>query len=351
MIEIRTYEGDAVELCHFIQGVWRATYEGQMPFPLWDQRFFEWQLLAERPGGRDYLVVAYDGSMLIGSLLAEQFRFRLDGHEFDATTGSWFTVHPDYRHRGVAFKLFNEQRRRHLERGAVFLLGFLYMGTASSLGPKFWLRFPYTMVLEKLGFWARVFDHQAVARWELSRRDGLAARTLGLFQSRPPVPHDSEGIRPYRPGDLPACLDLVHGLLERVDMGYVWTAQRLAHQLHYRDVPRTIIAEQAGRVAGFVNYYRLDFMGRYPIAAAIIDLVAFGTLRLRECKKLLLATMGQMLDEGIKMALMLRLPCYPWQPLLATGFVPLPRALSTICIRMDPTFSLEGVKRLHVHCR
>jgi GNAT superfamily N-acetyltransferase len=322
-----------------------------MPFPLWDPPYFDWQLLAEQSSERDYLVAAYDGSKLVGSLMGEQFRFRLYGREFNATTGSWLTVHPDYRRYGVASKLFKEQRRRHLERGAVFMLGYVYIGAAVSMGPKFWLRFPSTVILGKVGFWVRVFDHRAVARWELSRGDALAARTLGLFQSHPLVPHDLEGIRPYRPDDLPACLELAHGLLERVDMGYVWTAPRLAHQLHYKDVPRTIVAEEAGRVAGFVNYYRLDFMGRHPIEAAMIDLAAFGTLPHRVRRKLLLAAMGQMMGEGVKMALMLRLPCYPWRPLLAAGFVPVPRELYVICIRMDPTFSLEGATRLHVHCR
>jgi GNAT superfamily N-acetyltransferase len=121
MIEIRTYDGDAATLSRFSQEVWRASYEGRVTFPLWSAQYFDWQLLTESRS-RDYLVAAYEGSKLIGTLLAEAFRFRLHGREVNGTTGSWLSVHPDYRRMGIGSKLFEEQRRRHLERDAPFML-------------------------------------------------------------------------------------------------------------------------------------------------------------------------------------------------------------------------------------
>jgi GNAT superfamily N-acetyltransferase len=358
MIEIRTYDGDAAEIAAFTKRVWRATYEGRMPLPLWDHAYFDWQLLAGcddrrvRPGGRDYLVAAYDGAKLVGSLFGEAFRFRLHQRQVDATMGSWLTVDPEYRRQGIGSRLFDEQRRRHRERGGVFHLGFGYTGYADSLGPRFWKSFPEsTVVLGKVGFWARVLDHRAEARWNLSRLERVGTRALALVQSRHPKPESLEGIRPYRPSDLADCLALARGLLDEVDLGYVWSEGRLAHQLWYQDVPRTLVLEHAGRVGGFVNYYHLDYLGRGHLSVAMIDLLAFGDVPSGLRMRLLRAALAQMVEQGAQMALLLRLPCYPKRPVLQAGFIPMPRDFLFVCVRMDPEFSLDGAKRLHVHWR
>lgn len=351
MIEVRTYEGDAAEITRLTRDVWDVTYQGKMLLPLWNESYFDWQLLAPRPGGRDYLVVAYDGSELIGSFLAERFRFRLDGRDFDASMASWLTVRPEYVGWGVGRMLVREQLRRQKEHGAAFLMGFTYFGSRASRGPHFWKTFPEQMMLGKVGFWARPLDHRAVARWEMSRIERIGSQALRLVQSGRPAPRDRTAIRRFRPDDLPACLELAHGLLDRVDLGYVWTPERLAHQLQYRDVPRTLVLERNGRPAGFLNYYRLDFLGRCAIEAAMIDLAAFGNLPHRDRVRLLRAALADMADEGIKLALLLRLPCYPARPLLSTGFIPMPNQFQLTCFRIDADFLSQGVRRLHVHWR
>jgi predicted N-acetyltransferase YhbS len=351
VIEIRTYEGDAPTLSVFTQGVWRRTYAGRMTIPLWDERYFEWQLLAERPGGRDYLVVAYEGARLVGSLLGEAFRFRLRGREFDATMGSWLTVDPDYRGQGLGKRLVAEQRRRHQERGAVFHLGYGYEGAAISMGPAFWKRMgDDTLVLGWVGWWARVLDHAAVSEWDLAWWHRIGSRLLGLVQGPPPS-EASPDVRPYRPDDVSACLRLTHQLLNQVDLGYVWTQERLGHQLHFRDVPRTLVAEQDGQVAGFVNFYPLQFLGRHPLAVGLIDLMVMGPLRPAGRIQLLRAALARMRQEGMKLALALRLPGAPGRALLACGFLPLPRELSFLCYRIDRGVPLEEARRLHVHFR
>ncbi|MBI4591166.1 MAG: GNAT family N-acetyltransferase [Candidatus Rokubacteria bacterium] len=352
MIECRTYEGGAAELARFIQDVWRGSYAGRMPVPLWDERYFDWQLLSERPGGRDYLLVAYDGTRLVGSLLAEGFRFRLHDREVDGSMASWMAVDADYRRKGIGTMLYQEQRRRHVERGAAFSLAFVYLQPGVSLGPVFSSSVAGdTVILGKVGWWARVLDHRAVVGWDVSRRNRLGVSILRALHSGPPLAVGLDGIRGYRPADLPACLALVHGLLARVDLGCVWSPERLAHQLRYEDVPRTLVVEQDGRVGGLVNYYRLDLLGRHPIGAGVIDLLAFGSLPNTTRQRLLLAALAQMREEGMKFALLLRWPAWPSRPLWATGFVPMPRNLSPICFVMDRTVSLARVKRLQVHFR
>jgi GNAT superfamily N-acetyltransferase len=346
VIEIRTYEGGASELSTFIREVWNLTYKGRMPFPLWSARYFEWQLLVGRARERDLLVAAYDGTKLVGCLMAEPCRFRLHGREIAGSTASWTTVHPDYRRAGIGVKLAVEQQRRHLDRGLAVYAGFLAR-TPTSLGAKFWLAYPDTVALPTVGFWARVLDHRAVARWELSRHTALGTRALGWLQSRPSAA-DVNDIRPYRSADLPACLRLAEVLLTSVHLGYVWSAERLARQLGDTDMPRTLIAERAGEVAGFVNYYRLDLMAKHSIEAAIIDLVAFGRLSPHDQTRLLQAALADMVREGVKVAIMLRLPCYPSRPMLAAGFLPAPMRLTPVGVRADRTLSLEGVRRLYL---
>jgi len=206
-------------------------------------------------------------------------------------------------------------------------------------------------VLGKVGFWARVFDHRAGARWNLGFLDRIGSRALGFVQGGRPVPSSFEGIRPYRPEDLDDCLGLTHGLLENVDLGYLWSRERLARQLDHRGFPRTLVLEQDGRVAGFVNYYSVDFLARGELSVGIIDLAAFGDLPGKEQRRLLRAAMCQMVDEGIKLALILRIPCYPWSTFSRTGFVARMRDFQFICVQMDPKVSFEGAKRLHVHWR
>lgn len=351
MFEVRTFDGDAREIARFTQDVWRASYHRKVPTPVWDENYFDWQLLSERPGGSDYLVAAYDQGKLVGSLFAEEFHFRLREEEFKGAFSSWLTVHPDYRRRGLGKQLAEEQCRRLLERDAKFLLGFGIKRKTSS-GPKFWASFSdKTVLLGQVGLWIRVLDHRAVSEWDVSLLDRLGSRLLGVVQRRPPAPRQTTSIRNYRPDDLPACLELVNNKLEEVDLGCVWSASRLAHQLQYKGIPSTLVAESGGRVAGLINYYKLTLLGRTYLETAVIDHCVTDDLTWRERSDLLATALAQMKSEGIKMALTLRLPTSPSSLLLANGFIPLPPEYEVICYRADKSFSLDRAKRLYVYLR
>src|SRR5690606_34181761 len=60
-IELRTYDGDGSDLATLTNRAWRATVAGKAMFPLWSREYFQWRLLDERGGGRDFLVAAYRG--------------------------------------------------------------------------------------------------------------------------------------------------------------------------------------------------------------------------------------------------------------------------------------------------
>lgn len=351
-MEVRTFEGDAGEIARFTQHVWQSAYRSKIPTPVWDEDFFDWQLLSEDSRRSGYLVAAYDGGQLVGSLFAEEFLFRLHDVEFSAALSSWLAVHPGYQRRGVGRRLAEEQRRRLRERGAKFLLGFGIREKESS-GPKFWMSFcEETVILGRLGMWARLLDHRAVAEWDVRCLEGLSARLLGALQRPAPARRPAEGVREYRPEDLPDCLALVNASLGRVDMGCVWGSARLARQLQYKGIPRTLVAESAeGRAEGFINYYPLGLLGRTHLRAGIIDILATHRLSWRRQRDLLSAALSKMYDEGLKLALALRLPTSPGLLLLGSGFVPLPSGYDVICHRADTSLNLAKAKRLSVYLR
>jgi GNAT superfamily N-acetyltransferase len=349
MLETRTFAGNAAELSEFVGSVWRATYAGRMPLPLWNAEFFQWQLLWRPPDERPYCIAAYDGERLVGTLLGEEFRFRWYDREVVGTQGSWLSVDPEYRRQGVGGLLLGELKNRHRARGAAFQIGYGYQGSRLSMGPKFWKTYPKeTIVPRKLGFWARVLDYPAVAKWELNRLEGWGARTLGWWQRGAARWTPDPAVREYRDDDLPACLELAQGLLDSVDVGIIWERERLQHQLAYRGFPRTLVYEQDGRTAAFVNYHVLDYLGNGTIRVGLIDLIACDDLPHAARRALLRTTLRRMTDDGVALALTLRTPCFAWGPLAATGFIPRPADQAILLTKMLPDFDPGPARRFHV---
>ncbi len=349
MIEIRTFEGDAVELSEFTTRMWRKWYEGRMPVPLWSPSFFRRELLPTEDDPRDYLLAAYDGTRLVGSRPARSVRIWLHGSEEDATWGSFLTVDPEYRRQGIAQKMHAEFQRRHRARGAKVNFLFLYVRSIESMGPKFWLKQPEgTVVVRKSGIWGRALDHAAVARSERYRIESWSSRALSLVQRRPKGPHDQTGIRPYKGEDLANCLELVRDRAASADLAYLWSEEELSRLLDWEDLSRTVVLERDGRVGGLVNYYRLDVLGRSRMAVGVIDLLAFGSLAAAARWRLLQAALAQMAEEGLHAAIYLRGSWYAWRHLLGAGFLPFLPEYYYMGNKMEPDVSLENLRRVHV---
>jgi len=349
MIEVRTCESETSEVAAFTTRVWRETFRGRRLAINWDTAYFDWQLF-NGVCGRDYLLAAYDGTRLVGTLFAEPFRLSVRGVERDATMSSWLTVEPEYRRNDVASMLVAEMRRRHRERNAAFQIGFGVLGT---MGPQFWRTMPDAFILRKLGFWCLMSDVNALREsLYLPALGRSAMRLLRVVERASPRAPKGEGIRTYAPTDLPRCLELANALGEGMDMAYRWEGARLGLQLQHKGQPRTLVYKEGGRVEGFINYYVVECVGRSTVRTAIIDIFACGAaMSSRERTRLLQAGVAGMAEEGCVMALLLRIPCYPAATLLKSGFIPLPQEFSVICGWPEPGLPLEGVKRLYLHLR
>jgi GNAT superfamily N-acetyltransferase len=345
VLEAVTYDGDAQALSDFVLGVWRRTYAGGMLFPLWSPQFFDWQLTWPPPSERHYCVALREGEKMVGVLLAEEFRLRLFGREVVGAQGSWFTVDPEHRRRGAGTMLREELLRRLRARHGVVLLGWVFRGSRLSMGLLSWNRFPQPRAF---GFWARVLNHEAVAAWEVNRLEGWGARALGLCQrgaaGRPPDPR----VRPYRDTDLPACLELTRALLDGAQVGIVWDRDRLAHQLDYKGYPRTLVYDDGGRAAGFINYHVLEYLGRETIRVAMIDLLATGDLPGAAARALVRTALRQMHDDGVALALMLDTGSSPASVMWGTGFIPRLPDQRLLFVNASPDLELSRIAKIHL---
>jgi len=349
VIEIRTFEGGPEELAAFTNRVWRLSYEGHMPTPLWSKEYLRRDLFQNGDRQRDFLIAAYDGSRLVGSHPAKPIAVRLHGQEIAATWASFLSVDPEYRRRGVALKLQAEYVRRHRQHDLPVNFGYLYLRSAHSMGPEFWRRQPGGVrIVSKVGMWVRAFDHAAVARFSLYRLESWGSRVLGLLQDGPREPPDDTGIRPYRPEDLSDCRHLLNQTGESADLAYLWDIDNAARQLSFPGLSQTVVLDHEGRVAGLVNYTLLEVLGKCLVRVALIDAIAFGSLRSVDRRRLLSAALSRMVADGAQAAMMLRGSSYAWRELVRAGFLPLPPEYYYVGMTTREGVPLDGVRRLHV---
>ncbi|MFV0445899.1 MAG: GNAT family N-acetyltransferase [Planctomycetaceae bacterium] len=327
MVEIRTYDGSAEDLQTFVVRVWRETYGGKkMAFPLWTPDYFRWQLPMESNDSkaREQLIVAYDGTKLVGAILGFPCRFRTPQGEVAGSQGSWLSVDRDFRRQGVATLMRQELRQRHAALGLDFQIGYGYFGSPDSMGPAFWAsqRELGTVPAGQIGFWARVLHAGRAAAWNVVGWESWLTRGFGWMALPPWESAGSLTLRDFRPDDLPVCLELVQRETANCDLAIAWEPQQLSRQLAGGGVGQTLVAESNGQVRGFVNWHCLPFLGRTEEIVAVVDLVVLSGLGAIEQHRLLNSALYRMKTSGAALALKLRIGDYVARPLVTCGFVP-----------------------------
>lgn len=349
MVEVRLFEGDAVDASRFVNRVWGEYYGAQGPLTDFQPRLLDWVVFGNSLAPREYRLAAYAKGQLAGLILAEPMKLRLGDRDVDATYGSWFSVDPSFRGMGVGQKLAEAMSLRQRERGAALMLACLADGSA---GERFWTKTPGTRTFDPLGLWLHVFDAAAVSRWASTRAERALFSLLRPWLRREMAPVDMEGIRPYRPGDLAACMSLVQGMMAPVSLGYTYTVERLAQQLLYRDMPHTLVLERDGVVRGLVNYYTLQMNARGPLTVALVDLLTFHeSVSSADRKRLLRAAMKDMMAHGASCASMLRSPCVAPTLMLGAGWVPWPGGMRLGCLLSSPDVEWPSSPRVFTHLR
>ncbi|RKG80702.1 GNAT family N-acetyltransferase [Corallococcus terminator] len=351
MVEVRTFEGDAAEAAWFINRVWQSSYGKSVALPVWNSRFMDWLLFRGGQAPRDYLLAAYDKGTLVGTLFAEPARIRLGAQEVDGTHGSRASVADSHRGEGVAGKLARELLLRHRDRGARLSLGCVTTGARES---GFWKQAWNKRHIQGLGLWAHVFDARALARGAFTDTQRHLLTLARPFLRQGFREADTRGIRPYHPNDLLRCLSLVRRMMQPVTLGFTYTAERLAHQLQYQDVPRTFVLEQDGEVQGFVNTYSLEVTGKgsHSVTSEVVDLVAFDeSVSCADRQRLLQGVMQDMERRGVACAGMLRSPSLPASVMLRTGWLPLPGGAKLTCLLPGSNMPLPESLNVFTHLR
>ncbi|NVJ02085.1 GNAT family N-acetyltransferase [Myxococcus sp. AM009] len=349
MVEVRTFEGDAKEASRFINSVWQRTYGAKMGLTVWDERFFDWLLFSNPLADRDYLLGAYSKGKLVGAFLAEPAKIQLGQRQVDGTYGSWVSVAPENRGQGIGIKLSDTMRARHRERGAAITLGCVANGT---LGQGFWGRRSHTRYLNGLGMWLHVFNTEKAVRWSLSVAERAFLTFTRPLHHRGFLAARTDGIRAYQPRDLSQCMALVQKMMRPVNLGYAYTSERLAHQLQFRDVPRTFVLERGGVIQGLVNYYTLQMTARGLLTTGLVDLLAFQDgLPFSEQRRLLWVAMQDMVTQDVDCAAMLRSPCTPAHLMLRSRWLPFPGGSRVTCLLTTPDVELPASPRVFMHLR
>jgi GNAT superfamily N-acetyltransferase len=350
MIEVRTFEGDASEASWFLNRVWQSTYGKTSPLPVWDTRFCDWRLFKGGQAARDYMLAAYEGRTLVGTLFAEPAKIRLGRVDVDGSYGTRATVTPTHQGQGIGALLAKELLRRHQDRAARIALGFSASDDHRPRG--FWRSAWNTRHLGGLVTWMYAFDPAALARWSFTDNQRRLFTLARPFVRHRYLDADPEGIRPYRPEDLGACVALVQRMLRPVTLGYTYSTEQLAHQLQYRDVPRTFVLERDGRVRGLVSSHSLLMTGVGEITAEVVDLLAFeDSVSPEDQQRLLQVAMQDMRRRSVKCAGMLRGPGVTASLLLRSGWVPMPRCAKVTCLLPACDIEVPAAPRLFTHLR
>jgi len=347
-LAIRDYAGDCEDVAALGRKVWTATDGSTMWFPLWDAAFLRWQI-----GGEALAPALYDGDRLVGTFFSLPHKLRIGSQTLPVGLASWCTVDPAYRGGRSALRLIGALRERHAAHGLAFSLGVI-SGDRTSLAHQFWRQYAQTFpqnlrFLFRFGLWVKVLDPARVAAAGISAWERLGVRVAGPLLSGIPS-RPAAGVRPYEPGDLPRCADLLAASTARCDWALQWPAARLAAQLNSA-VSQTFVLESGGSVQAFVNIHRLSFQGRSPVRAAMIDLWAADGARGTGSARLIGHLCEALRRDGVELVLAMRSRGVPAPALLANGFVPQPAYHHVVALFPRDDVALVQPKTWHLIMR
>ena len=351
MLELRSYEGTPEEFSAFVVAQWQLMYRGQMAVPCWSGDYFRWQLRMDEQDQRQHLIAAYDGTRLAGVVGYFPMQFALGGEQFKASQASWLSVSPDFQGQGVAGKLIQESRSRHLALGLKYQLGFAYYGHQSSRAPKFWRRSQSstTATIRNAGFWVRVLDPPRAVDWNLSPFQRWMTRLTAPFSGTPPV-REVPGlvIRAAESRDLPHCLSLTEKSTRHCGLRIVWDEESLSRQLGLHGYSHALVAEEHGEVRGCITFHQLPIQARTAAQFGILDLVLVSELSAPARRALLNSALVAMKNLGAIAALKLRVGDYPQTLFLDVGWMPRPSDSHVLVTWSGKPEPLPALNRMHV---
>lgn len=324
MPEVTDFRGTSEQLATFVTGVWRDDYAGKMPFPMWTAEFFDWQFRMRTDSPSHNLLAVYDGENIAAVLLGADYDFRTPLGQHRGSQWSWLSIAPQYRGQGMAKALDAERVRRQREADTKLIVSYRYVGSHHSLAERPNTQSKRKKFLRKVGFWARVLSPAKLAAWNISRTEAVLTKAAAPFIPIPKRNSRETQIRDFQESDLERCLELTRQSSTTMPVAIHWNFEELRHQLAGSPITQTVVAEENGTVAGFVNFHVLPFQGRTVEPVGVIDLAVVDSLSGRLQRQLVHAACANMLEKGAVLALKLRCGDAPSSLMWRTNFVPQP---------------------------
>lgn len=324
MIEVRPFDGTPEELSDFVVSTWKASYGGSIAVPNWSADYFRWQLRLDEPDSARRVVAAYEGSKLAGTIIYVPMDFEFHGERLKGTQSSWLSVSNDFRRRGVGKKLQAGTVAECRDQGIEFQLGYIYHGSAKSVGPRFWQKKqPEGRTTgPSVGFWARVLDAKRAAQWNVSGLERFLTKLVAPFVPDPKPNEPSAGVemRPFQPEDTNACVELANQASTGCDLRLIWSEELLSH--HLQGFGGCQVLTENGMVRGFIGFHNLTFSGMIDAPVGVIDQIAVPGLKPSNCAQLLNSVLVELKNRGAVVALKLRTGDYPAGFFRKWGWVP-----------------------------
>lgn len=340
-VSVRLFTGDSSDLQRFVQQAWSDAYLGKMAFPIWSADYFDWQFGGQQNPNRR--LAAYLDDRLVGVLAGRAAEFRIAEDQTAAENllcgahYSWLSVSSAHRGHRIAPLLDEARIAREQSLDSDLVVSYRFHGSKHSLaersvndrkrvgstakstlaGP------PLKQFNRRIGFWARPLNPTALRKWNHNRMEGwmaqLAAPVLPKVRSC-----QLPDIRDFRSEDLAACHKLVNDHQTQFAICNHWSEVRLHWQLNGHQITQTIVAEQQGEVAGFLNFHLLPFQGRTQESVGIFDLCCCHRLSAKRQKQLMTEALFRMKQQGAVLALNSRTGDVSSLLMLRTGFSPRP---------------------------
>ncbi|MEM8730227.1 MAG: hypothetical protein AAGF79_09930 [Pseudomonadota bacterium] len=344
-LELRTYSGDGDDLADLIVSSWQHVLKDTAWFPVWDRDFIRWKVMDPRVFDRDMIVAAYQDDRLIGCSVSLPCEFRIGDAAIKGSSCSFLSADPAYKRPGLAVRVIEEMRKRHIDGGYRISLGVRNVAPGA-LAKKFWdgymKRHPDEGdILGRFKSWVHVFDGPAVARASLGTWEAMEARAGGV------LPLGWTGARgcgqPCKPEEIARDLAIVAAGNPGVQIEQLHSEATLSHALHHE----YCFAVRHPTAEALLAGYMIDWNGKSDVRVGFVDLVA-GQAAPADMAALIVYAARQLRAKGAQMVVMMDQGAAPAEAFRRAAFVPVDPDVEYFVWYKDPTLAIPPGARCAV---
>ncbi len=339
-VTYETFRGDIEELGRMAHDSWRDEY-GWDSYPnLYKPSYFNY--LFEHLEDRDHLIAAYSGDRIMAFMAALPRRFHYKGEIYKAVLACLLVTRKEAYRKGMALGLTANALRLNEKHHYDFALLYLETGHRSSrmLAKLKQSGQPICKVkrmhaIARPLHLGRIFFSENLKWYE---KAGMKIFRLDKLNEKP-VPH----VRPYEPGDLNSCLQMLDNYKQTLTLARVFEPEELSRELDYSDTAYTLVWEEGGKLRGLINWVMVEHVGLKPMPWAWLNHLYFGDLGKRERAELVRAFLLKAREIGAAGVVEWAKNYYNKAPLWKNRFIPYPRSVDMLAWSFRPGLDLSDI--------